>query len=73
MPIYSDRRATIVGGGGRYAVVSESGASAYSASPEAAKEFPELEARLRGTISIARRLLDPLSEMIKAPPRRAFP
>ena len=51
----------------RFAIVSESGASAYSASTEAAKEFPELEARLRGTISIARRLLDPLSEMIKVP------
>lgn len=50
---------------GRYAIVSESGASAYSASPEAAKEFPTLEARLRGAISIARRLLDPLSEIIK--------
>jgi hypothetical protein len=53
--------------GCRFAIVSESGASAYSASPEAAQEFPELEAQQRGTVSIARRLQDPLSEIIKVP------
>ncbi|ELR17404.1 Texlike RNA-binding protein, putative [Acanthamoeba castellanii str. Neff] len=51
----------------QFAIVSESGASAYSASPEAAQEFPELEAQQRGTVSIARRLQDPLSEIIKVP------
>ena len=52
-----------------YAIVNEAGASVYSASPLAKKEFPELEASLRGNISIARRLLDPLSELVKIDPK----
>lgn len=52
-----------------YAVVSEAGASVYSASEEAREEFPELEASLRGNISIARRLLDPLAELVKIDPK----
>ncbi len=52
-----------------YTIVNEAGASVYSASPVAKKEFPDLEASMRGNISIARRLLDPLSELVKIEPR----
>ncbi len=52
-----------------YVIVSEAGASVYSASPVAAEEFPDLPAELRGNISIARRLLDPLSELVKIDPK----
>ncbi|MBN1999426.1 RNA-binding transcriptional accessory protein [candidate division KSB1 bacterium] len=52
-----------------YTIVNEAGASVYSASPIAKKEFPELEASMRGNISIARRLLDPLSELVKIDPK----
>ncbi len=52
-----------------YTIVNEAGASVYSASPVAKKEFPELEASLRGNISIARRLMDPLSELVKIDPK----
>jgi uncharacterized protein len=52
-----------------YAIVNEAGASVYSASPLAKKEFPDLEASLRGNISIARRLMDPLSELVKIDPK----
>jgi len=52
-----------------YVIVNEAGASVYSASPVAKKEFPDLEASLRGNISIARRLLDPLSELVKIDPK----
>ncbi len=48
-----------------YAVVSESGASVYSGSKLGAEEFPELDLTIRSAISIARRLLDPLAELIK--------
>ena len=47
------------------AVVSEAGASVYSASELAAKEFPELDVTLRGAVSIARRIQDPLAELVK--------
>ena len=50
-------------------VVSEAGASIYSASELAAKEFPELDVTLRGAISIARRLQDPLAELVKIEPK----
>jgi protein Tex len=50
-------------------VVSEAGASVYSASKIAADEFPELDASLRGAISIARRLQDPLAELVKIDPK----
>lgn len=53
----------------RYCVVSEAGASIYSASEEAREEFPELDATQRGNISIARRLQDPLAELVKIDPR----
>ncbi|MDE7164255.1 MAG: helix-hairpin-helix domain-containing protein [Clostridiales bacterium] len=49
----------------QYAVVSESGASVYSGSKLGADEFPELDLTIRSAISIARRLLDPLAELIK--------
>ena len=52
-----------------YLIVSEAGASVYSASPLAKKEFPDLEASLRGNISIARRVLDPLAELVKIDPK----
>ena len=48
-----------------YLIVNEAGASVYSASPVAKKEFPDLEASQRGNISIARRVLDPLAELVK--------
>ena len=50
-------------------VVSEAGASVYSASEVAAKEFPGLDVSLRGAVSIARRLQDPLAELVKIEPK----
>lgn len=50
-------------------VVSEAGASVYSASELAAKEFPELDVSIRGAVSIARRLQDPLAELVKIEPK----
>jgi uncharacterized protein len=50
-------------------VVSEAGASVYSASAFAAAEFPELDVSLRGAVSIARRLQDPLAELVKIEPK----
>jgi uncharacterized protein len=50
-------------------IVSEAGASVYSASEFAAKEFPELDVSLRGAVSIARRLQDPLAELVKIDPK----
>ncbi|WP_323017197.1 Tex family protein [Castellaniella sp.] len=50
-------------------VVSEAGASVYSASELAANEFPELDVSLRGAVSIARRLQDPLAELVKIEPK----
>jgi protein Tex len=52
-----------------YAMVSEAGASVYSASPLAKEEFPQLDVSLRSAISIARRLHDPLAELIKIDPK----
>ncbi|MFC1568628.1 Tex family protein [bacterium] len=52
-----------------YTIVNEAGASVYSASPVAKQEFPDLDASMRGNISIARRLLDPLSELVKIDPK----
>ena len=49
--------------------VSEAGASVYSASPVARQEFPDLDLTVRGAISIARRLQDPLSELVKVDPK----
>jgi uncharacterized protein len=53
----------------RYTIVSEAGASVYSASEAARDEFPELDATQRGNISIARRLQDPLAELVKIDPK----
>jgi len=50
-------------------VVSEAGASVYSASPYASSELPELDVSLRGAVSIARRLQDPLAELVKIDPK----
>ena len=50
-------------------MVSEAGASVYSASELAAKEFPEMDVSLRGAVSIARRLQDPLAELVKIDPK----
>ncbi|HFE38877.1 MAG TPA: RNA-binding transcriptional accessory protein, partial [Gammaproteobacteria bacterium] len=50
-------------------IVSEAGASVYSASEVAAEEFPELDVTIRGAISIARRLQDPLAELVKIDPK----
>ncbi|HUG89480.1 MAG TPA: Tex family protein [Planctomycetaceae bacterium] len=53
----------------RYLIVNEAGASIYSASTVAREEFPQLDATDRGTISIGRRLQDPLSELVKIDPQ----
>ncbi|MGK9369404.1 Tex family protein [Melioribacter sp. Ez-97] len=53
----------------KYLIVSEAGASVYSASVLAKSEFPDLEAAQRGNISIARRVLDPLAELVKIDPK----
>ncbi len=53
----------------RYAIVSEAGASVYSASKLGAEEFPEYDVSLRSAVSIARRLQDPLAELVKIEPR----
>ncbi|MGE5708104.1 MAG: Tex-like N-terminal domain-containing protein, partial [Bacteroidota bacterium] len=53
----------------QYTLVSEAGASVYSASEVAREEFPDLDATQRGTISIARRLQDPLAELVKIDPK----
>ncbi len=53
----------------RYVIVNEAGASIYSASPVARDEFPDFDATVRGTISIGRRLQDPLSELVKIEPQ----
>ena len=53
----------------KYLIVNEAGASVYSASPLARKELPELDVTLRGAVSIARRVQDPLAELVKIDPR----
>lgn len=53
----------------RYLIVDETGASVYSASPLAAAELPDLDVSLRGAVSIARRVQDPLAELVKIDPR----
>ena len=53
----------------RYMIVNEAGASVYSASPLAAAEFPEYDVNLRSAVSIARRLQDPLAELVKIDPK----
>lgn len=53
----------------RYLIVNEAGASVYSASPLARAELPDLDVSLRGGVSIARRVLDPLAELVKIDPQ----
>ncbi len=52
-----------------YTIISEAGASVYSASKIARKEFPELDVSIRGAVSIARRIQDPLAELVKIDPK----
>ena len=52
-----------------YMIVNEAGASVYSASPLAAEEFPEYDVNLRSAVSIARRMQDPLAELVKIDPK----
>ena len=63
--------AQVNGAGGHvsYMIVSEAGASVYSASPLAAEEFPQYDVNLRSAVSIARRLQDPLAELVKIDPK----
>ncbi|MFQ5575887.1 MAG: Tex family protein [Anaerolineae bacterium] len=56
-------------GGGAYVIVNEAGASVYSASALARQEFPHLDVSMRGAVSIARRLQDPLAELVKIDPK----
>ncbi len=58
-----------VGGNLSYMIVSEAGASVYSASELAAEEFPQFDVNLRSAVSIARRLQDPLAELVKIDPK----
>lgn len=58
-----------LGGGVRTFVVSEDGASVYSASSTAREEFPDKDVTVRGAVSIARRLMDPLAELVKIDPK----
>jgi len=57
-----------INGGQSYAIVNEAGASVYSASKLAAEEFPDYDVNLRSAVSIARRLQDPLAELVKIEP-----
>lgn len=57
-----------ISGDQAYAIVNEAGASVYSASPLAAAEFPDFDVNLRSAVSIARRLQDPLAELVKIDP-----
>ena len=57
------------GGGVSYMIVNEAGASVYSASKLAAEEFPDFDVNLRSAVSIARRLQDPLAELVKIDPK----
>lgn len=52
-----------------YLIVDESGASVYSASPISKEELPDLELNLRSAVSLARRVLDPLAELVKIDPK----
>ena len=63
------RQASASGAHVSYMIVSEAGASVYSASKLAAKEFPQYDVNLRSAVSIARRLQDPLAELVKIDPK----
>ena len=62
--VYEEKRINL-----SYVIVSESGASVYSASELAAKEYPDIDVSIRGAISIGRRVQDPLSELVKIDPK----
>ena len=63
------RQVNGIGAGVSYMIVSEAGASVYSASKLAAEEFPQFDVNLRSAVSIARRLQDPLAELVKIDPK----
>ncbi|KQR70821.1 Tex family protein [Rhizobium sp. Leaf341] len=67
--LVADMLATLPGSKPTKVIVSEAGASIYSASQAAADEFPNLDVSLRGAVSIARRLQDPLAELVKIEPK----
>ncbi len=67
--LISERQGKQKGDDLHYLIVNEAGASVYSASPLAKQEFPDLEAAMRGNISIARRVQDPLAELVKIDPK----
>jgi len=67
--LVDDALKDLPGNGPLKVIVSEAGASVYSASELAAREFPDLDVSLRGAVSIARRLQDPLSELVKIEPK----
>ncbi len=61
--------ATLTAADRHYVIVNEAGASVYSASPLARAELPDLDVTLRGAVSIARRVIDPLAELVKIDPK----
>lgn len=67
--IFTAKMISRLGGGLSYMVVNEAGASVYSASKLAAEEFPDYDLTLRSAVSIARRLQDPLAELVKIDPK----
>ncbi|MGG7567780.1 Tex family protein [Rhodovulum sp. DZ06] len=67
--VVADALAAMPGKAPTKVIVSEAGASVYSASELASKEFPDLDVSLRGAVSIARRLQDPLAELVKIEPK----
>ena len=66
---WTEARRPARGGPPRYLIVDEAGASVYSASPLARAELPNLDVSIRGAVSIARRVQDPLAELVKIDPR----
>ena len=68
-PVLLPGEEELLGGGVSYMMVSEAGASVYSASKLAAEEFPEYDVNLRSAVSIARRMQDPLAELVKIDPK----
>lgn len=65
----ADGSQKVEGGSLQYLITNEAGASVYSASPLARKELPDLDVSIRGAVSIARRVQDPLAELVKIDPR----
>ncbi len=65
----ADSSQKVEGGSLQYLITNEAGASVYSASPLAREELPDLDVSIRGAVSIARRVQDPLAELVKIDPR----